>query len=80
MGRGGGRTRTGTGVRKPTGRPGPAGCGRAERPRKYSSVHREGSGTRTVVRGKGEEGGSVVRDGHQENFDEGQVCRKKPSG
>ena len=59
----------GTGdVRKPTGRPGPAGCGRAERPRKYSSVRREGSGTRTIVRGKG--GGGAERDGHQE-IDEG---------
>ena len=27
VGRGGGRTRTDTGVRKPTGRPGPARCG-----------------------------------------------------
>ena len=52
----GGRTRTGTGVRKPTGKPGPAGCGQAERPRSYSSVRSEGSGTRTVVPGKGEGG------------------------
>ena len=61
VGRVGGRTRTGTGVRKPKGRPGPEGCGRAERPRKYSSVHREGSGTRTVVQGKGGGGGSERR-------------------
>ena len=45
-----------------------------ERPRKYSSVRREGSGTRTVVWGKGEGGGGAVREGQQENFDEGQVC------
>ena len=71
----------GTGVRKPTGRPGPAGCGRAERPQKYSSLHKEGSGTRTVVQGKGEGvGGGAVRDGHQEKFNEGQEFRQKPSG
>ena len=56
-----GRKRTETGVRKPTGRPWPAGCGRAEWPRKYSSIFREDSGTRTVVRGTGEGGGGKER-------------------
>ena len=51
-------------VMNPTGRPGPAGWGRAERPQKYSSVRREGIGTRTVVRGKGE--GGTDRDGHHD--------------
>ena len=54
----GGGARTGTGdVRKPTERPSPAICGRAEQPQKYSSVRREGSGTRTVVQVKREGGG-----------------------
>ena len=39
-------------------------------PRNYSPVRREGGGTRTVVRGKGE-GGGAARDGHQENSDKG---------
>ena len=34
----------------------PTGSGRAGRPRKYSPVGREGIGTSTVVRGKGEGG------------------------
>ena len=38
---------------QPTGRPGPAGQGRAERPQKYSSVRRESIGKRMVVQGKG---------------------------
>ena len=33
---------------QPTGRPGPAGQGRAERPQKYFSVRRESIGTRMV--------------------------------
>ena len=41
-----------------------------ERPQNYSSVRREGGGTRTVVRGKGE-GGGAARDRHQENSDKG---------
>ena len=41
---------------------GPAGWGRAGRPRKHSSVSRECIGTSTVVRGKGEGG----RGGHTE--------------
>ena len=53
---------------QPTGRPGPAGQGRAERPRKYSSVRRESRGTSTFVRGKGEEGGGqTVRQAPQES-------------
>ena len=49
-------------------------------PRNYSPVCREGGGTRTVVRGKGEGGrGGAARDGHQENSDEGGG-RQKPSG
>ena len=43
------------------------GRGRAAgRPRKYSPVGREGIGTSTVVRGKGEGGGGEERDGHHE--------------
>ena len=33
-----------------------------ERPRNYSPVRREGGGTRTVVRGKGEGGGRGQRE------------------
>ena len=36
-------------LKQPPGRPGPAGQGRAERSRKYSSVRRESVGTSTVV-------------------------------
>ena len=50
------------------------------RPRNYSPVRREGGGTRTVVRGKGDGGrGGAARGGHQENSDEGGG-RQKPSG
>ena len=71
----------GTGdVRNPTGSPGPAGCGRAERPQKYSSVRREGSGTCTVVRGKGEGWGGEERDRHHEKFDEGPRVSTKAVG
>ena len=41
---------------------GPAGRGRAGRPRKHSSVRRESGGKRTVVRGKGEGGGGGERE------------------
>ena len=51
---GGGEDKDGDRRRKPPGRPGLAGRG-YERPRNYPPVRREGGGTRTVVRGKGEQ-------------------------
>ena len=56
----GGEDKDGDRRQKPPGQPGPAGraC-----PRNYSPVRREGGGTRTVVRGKGEGGGGQRETG-----------------
>ena len=57
-----------TAFRRSTG-PGPGettGRGQAGRPQKYSPVGREGIGTSTVVRGKGE-GGGADRDEQQDD-------------
>ena len=61
-GGGGGKGRGPETSKQPAGRPGPAGQGSAERPRKYSPVRRESRGTRTVVRVKGEGGGGADRE------------------
>ena len=57
---GGGHGRGPETSKQPTGRPGPAGQGRSEQQRKYSSVRRESRGKSTVVRGKGEGGVHVL--------------------
>ena len=54
---------------------GPVGWGRVERPRKYSPVRREASGTSTVVRGKGEGVGGTDRDGNNENRGESRASK-----
>ena len=45
------------------------------RPHKYSSVSREGIGTSTVVRVKGEGGGGADRDGRQDHRGESRASK-----
>ena len=61
------------GVRRVQGQGEPMGRGRAGRPRKYSPVGREGIGTSTVVRGKGEGGRGADRDEHQDNQEDSRA-------
>ena len=70
------RKRTETGVRKPTGRPGPAGFGgEIAHETTLSFVGRVVGHVRLY----GERGRGAARDGHQENSNEGG-CRQKPLG
>ena len=79
VGRGGGRKRTETGVRKPTGRPGPAGCGCENAHETTLPFVGRVVGYVRLYGERGRGGGGAARDRHQENFNEGR-CRQKPSG